>query len=97
MIEIEREERAEDGRWFWHVRGTDICGRSREPLLDACRAFKSMGEPTYREIGLFRPGRTDWDLRTTVGYGASKTVADGANQTPQLKKYQPFKAFGQRP
>jgi len=76
MIEIEREERAEGGRWFWHARGTEIIGRSREPLLDACRALKTMGEPASRFVALFRPGRTDWDLRTTVGYGASKTVVE---------------------
>lgn len=36
-----------------------------------------MGEPLGTVVALFRPGRSDWDLRTTVGYGASHIAEDG--------------------
>jgi hypothetical protein len=86
MIEIEREERAINGRWGWHVVGRpEYRGRSREPLLDACRALKSLGEPVDQLVGLFQPGRTDWDLRATIGYGASKTVIE-SDYGPRLRK-----------
>ena len=89
MIEIERDEKSVGGRYRWRMRGKpEICGFSREPLLDACRALNSMGEPPGNEICLLRPGGTDWDLRTTVGYGASKTVKD--TLTPRFVPFQSF-------
>jgi hypothetical protein len=96
MIEVEREEQSVDGngvKWRWFVRGRpDLCGLSSEPLLDACRAVKRMGGPTLREIGLFRPGRTgkEWDLRTTVEYGASKTVRESQRNGVRFIDYVPF-------
>jgi hypothetical protein len=90
MIEIEREERSVRGQWRWHRRGRpEFRGFSSEPLLDACRTLKAMGEPTTTQVGLFRPGRSEWDLRTTVGYGASKTVEEPAKRSPRLVNYQP--------
>lgn len=97
MIEIEREEVAveqagawQHQKWRWHVRGNPkIGGISREPLLDACRVLKSMGEEPEQEIGTFRPGRTDWDLKTTIGYGATQTVRD--NDT--ITRFAKFKLY----
>jgi len=89
MIEIEREEKSKKGRWAWQLRRRpEIRGLSREPLLDACRALKAMGEGTEWEIGLFRPGRSDWDLRTTVGHGADLTVAE--SQSARFAKFRKF-------
>lgn len=97
MIEVEREETAipQEGpwkhqRWRWRVRGRpEIQGVSREPLLAACRALKSLGADPQTEIALFRPGRSIWDLRTTVGYGASRTVRDNDRGTVVVK-HTPF-------
>lgn len=93
MIRVERDGVARSGKWEWRasVRGQPVEGRSREPLLDACRAIKSMGGDPLLEIALFRPGRAEWDLRTTVGYGASKTVREQDRGRIRLASYQPFR------
>jgi hypothetical protein len=91
MIEVEREEKAVGTKWRWHVRGRPkICGLSAEPLLAACRALKSMGELPSREIALFRPGKTFFDLKTTVGYGSGKTVREDQRTSPRFVDYHPF-------
>lgn len=98
MIEVEREETAVEQRgewkhqkWRWFVRGRpQIGGISRQPLLDACRSLKRAGADTDEEIRLFRPGRTDWDLKTTVGYGAGITVEDADDRGPQFIKYREY-------
>lgn len=77
MIKVEREEKGQDGRYRYTVPGYAVEGLSREPLLDACRQLKSMGVDTGEEISLSRAGRSEWDLRTTVGKGASLTVVEG--------------------
>lgn len=91
MIEVGREEKAVGTKWYWHVRGRpQISGLSSEPLLAACRVLKSMGEPTSTQVALFRPRKTFFDLRTTVGYGAGKTVEDGQKAGPRFVNYRPF-------
>jgi hypothetical protein len=97
MIEVEREENAVGAetalqrRYRWHVRGRpEINGLSSEPLLDACRVLKSMGEDPLTQVGLFRPGRTAFDLRTTVEYGAGKTVQETQRQGIRFVDYVPF-------
>jgi hypothetical protein len=91
MIKVEREEKASGMKWRWHVVGRpQISGFSSEPLLAACRALKSMGELPSTQVGLFRPGRTFFDLRTTVGYGAFKTVEEGQRVGPRFVNYRPF-------
>lgn len=54
---------------------------SNEPLLDACRILKEMGEPADRLVGLYDTDKytaePDWRMRTTVGYGARFTVEEG--------------------
>lgn len=91
MIEVEREEKAAGSKWRWHVRGRpQICGFSSEPLLAACRALKSMGELPSTECGLFRPRKIFFDLKTTVGYGAGKTVEDSQKAGPRFVNYRPF-------
>ncbi len=76
MIRVEREEKGKYGKYRYLVVGWGVGGLSRQPLPDACRAVHAMGADPSREIGLFRGKSEIWDLRTTVGYGASKTVAE---------------------
>jgi hypothetical protein len=49
-------------------------GRSREPLLDACRAVREAGADLSAEIRLFRKGCAEWDLKCQIGWGAAHTV-----------------------
>ncbi len=92
MIRVEREEQAVGGKWRWHAEvpssGARLEGLSRQPLLDACRALERMGADPATQCGLFRAGRSDWDLRTTVGHGASVTVFE----EPRLRfgRFKPF-------
>lgn len=93
MIKVERDERSVNGRgrkWHWRVQEYGLKGTSREPLLDACRELLKIGVPRGAEVGTYRPGRTEWDLRTTVGYGASRTVSENETQGPRFVKYAPF-------
>jgi hypothetical protein len=75
---------------FWSVQ-QPVYGRSREPLLDACRRLKSMGAEPQVEIGLFHGQATDdWTLRTTVGQGSGLTVRDQASGgRPKFTAYRP--------
>jgi hypothetical protein len=80
MIKVIRREVARNGRWEWRAEvdgGRVVRGRSRQPLLDACRALERMGVHPDHPVGLYREGRLDWDLRTTVGHGADRTVKEG--------------------
>jgi hypothetical protein len=60
-------------------------GRSFQPLLDACRELKRMGVASTAEAALFREGATDWDLKTTIGYGASRTVDENRRAFARYK------------
>ena len=64
------------GRWHWRSGVGPLSGFSSEPLLDACRELARIGVPPTAEVGLFRPDYQNWDLKTTVGYGASQRVRD---------------------
>jgi hypothetical protein len=84
-VEILREE---NGMSFFDVAEPRLCGKSRQPLLDACRELKRMGVASATECGLFRNGSADWDIRCTVGVGAGLTVSEPAKgRTP---KFMPF-------
>lgn len=89
MIRIEIEREVSPGIWAWvaSIAGQTVGGRSRQPLLDACRALKRMGQDPATQIGLFWPGQPDWALRTTIGVGADLTVSEPASG----------KGFGFRP
>ncbi len=75
MIEVViTGKKSRNGVFPYVVRGFAIEGRSRQPLLDACRTLKRMGVDPTRPVGLFREGSRVWDLRTSVGRGAELTV-----------------------
>ncbi len=84
------------GKWFWvawqdmpdNVARCLAQGFSRQPLLDACRAVKLTGEADrHEEIVSRRSGSKTWDLKTTVGYGAGKTVIE--EPSPHFENYRP--------
>ncbi len=77
MIRVERELKGKNGKYRYSIPEYGVRNAvSRQPLLDACREVKRMGADPYREIALFRLGSDTWDLKTTVGYGASKIVSE---------------------
>jgi hypothetical protein len=76
------------------VRGyPNICGRSRQPLLDACRQLKSMGGLTDHRAGVFRPGLDVVDISCVVREGAEFTVSEPSGTgKARFVKYHAFDA-----
>jgi len=75
MIRVELgEEIKRRGVWAYSVSGYDVEGRSKWPLLAACRAVKSMGADPSAQIGLFWRGSDRPSLTCTVAAGAALTV-----------------------
>jgi len=90
MIRIERGKEVSPGVWAYCIPSLGICGRSRQPLLDACRSIKSTGVDTSARLaGIYRKGRAEPDMVCPVDVGASYTVSDTDRGT-RFAKYKPF-------
>ena len=74
MIRVERGDEISPGIFAYTVPSLGLSGRSRQPLLDACRQIKSLLGPTGQLAGLFREGHSEWDIRCRVDVGAELTV-----------------------
>ena len=90
MIRIELGEEVSPGVFAYSVPSHRLCGRSRQPMLDACRQIKSMGGPTAERAGLFREGRLDPDLTCRVDVGAELTVSEPNKGTVRFDKFRAF-------
>ena len=92
-VEIEASEAPGWYNWQWAFPegGIAFSGKSRTPLLDACRALKRAGADPEDEIGLFRKGRSDFDIKTRVGIGARLTVQEKADGgAPYFAKWKAY-------
>ena len=89
MIRVERHEEVRPGNWRYTVPGFGIEGRSRQPLLDACRQIRAILGDTSQRAGLFREGRTEADISCSVNKGALLTVEDGPKGI-RFRKYREF-------
>ena len=98
MIRIERGTEVSPGIWEYTVPSLHLCGKSRQPLLDACRQIKSMGGFTPKQqIGIYRKGRDEPDMFCPIEVGAAYTVAEPAKGgAPKFVKYQTFDFSGLR-
>ena len=76
MIRVERGAEISPGVFAYTVPSLGLSGRSRQPLLDACRQIKTLLGPTGQFAGLFREGRLSPDISCSVEWGASHTVLD---------------------
>lgn len=91
MIRVERGAEVSPGTFAYTIPSHRLCGKSRQPLLDACRELKRMGAATAELVGLFREGREIADMTVRLGVGAELTVSDPAKGGgPKFAKYQPF-------
>ena len=93
MIRVELGNEVKPGVFAWRVAVLDLSGQSRQPLLDAARAVKSMGGDTQQRLGLFRVGRSTADLTASVEVAAGLTVSEANRGGPKFIKYQEFSAF----
>lgn len=92
MIRVERGAETAPGVFAYTVPSLALSGRSRQPLLDACRQIKSFLGPTGQLAGLFREGRSDWDICCRVGAGAELTVKEESAGGIRFAKHKPFAA-----
>jgi hypothetical protein len=90
MIEIVRGAETRPGIWQYSVPSLALGGKSRQPLLDACRQIKSLHGRTGERAGLFREGSDVADISCTVESGALLTVSERDNGSIRFAKYQPY-------
>ena len=90
MIRVERGDEISPGVFAYTVPSLGLSGRSRQPLLDACRQIKSLLGPTGQLAGLFREGHSDWDIRCRVDVGAELTVKEESAGGIRVAKHMPF-------
>jgi hypothetical protein len=93
MIRVELGKEIKPGIFEYRVPGFgdgNVWGRSRQPLLDACRLLKSLGASTASEIGMFREGRSVPDLKCILGKGAELTVSEPDRGRITFVKYRAF-------
>ena len=75
-IRIERGPEVAPGIWEYSVPALALCGKSRQPLLDACRHIKLALGPTGARARLFRGASTVPDISCLVESGAVLTVKE---------------------
>jgi hypothetical protein len=94
MIRIERGAEVGPGIWEYFVCGyPQFCGKSRQPLLDACRQLKSLGGLTDHRAGVFRPGLELVDISCVVREGAELAVSEPSGiGRARFVKYRAFEA-----
>jgi len=92
MIRVERGAETSPGVFAYTVPSLGLSGRSRQPLLDACRQIKSLLGPTGQLAGLFREGHSEWDIRCRVDVGAELTVKEESAGGIRLARHNPFTA-----
>jgi hypothetical protein len=79
------------GMWAYHAPAyPEVCGYSRQPLLDACRQIKRVLGPTSAYAGLFREGRDTPDISCAVEAGAMLTVKEPSGGNIRFGKYEPY-------
>lgn len=90
MIRIERGREVAPGIWEYAVPSLGLSGKSRQPLLDACRQIKAMGTGTGECAGVFRDGRTKPEISCPVEVGARYTVKERASGGIRFERFEEF-------
>ena len=90
IIRIDLGAEVSPGIWEYTAPSLRVGGRSRQPLLDACRQLKSLCAPTAQLAGLFREGRSSPDLTCSVEVGAATTVSEPDRGSIRLVPYRSF-------
>jgi hypothetical protein len=93
MIRIELGREVGPGIFEYAIPSIQICGRSRQPLLDACRAIKRAGDPTEEageHAGVFRDGKAEPDISCLVLKGAELAVSEPNHGKIRFSKFREF-------
>ena len=91
VIRIDLGNEIKPGIFEYRIPSLRVEGRSRQPLLDACRQIKSILGHTAELAGLFSEGRTQWDLRCSVNVGAELTVSERSAGAIRFERFKEFK------
>ena len=89
MIRVEIEEQKGRGIYRYRVVGMAIEGRSRQPLLAACRQIKALYGHGHHTAGAFRKGRSEPDHWCSVEWGAAHRVIEGEDGI-RFARFEPF-------
>jgi hypothetical protein len=93
MIRIERGREVGPGIFEYSIPSLQICGRSRQPLLDACRQIKRALSSTKSagvHAGVYREGKSQPDISCFVLDGADLTIFEPSNGKIKFAKFQEF-------
>jgi hypothetical protein len=93
MIRIELGREVGPGIFEYSIPSLALCGRSRQPLLDACRQIKRALDPTKlagRRAGVFRDGKAEPAISCLVLDGADLTVSEPSRGNIKFVKFQEF-------
>ena len=99
MIRVLRGKEARPGIFEYTGRitpgGTEFEGKSRQPLLDACRKIKSlmgqeMGIQQLVRIGLFREGKDSPDVSCDLHWGTNHTIVERDRDGLVIEKFEPM-------
>jgi hypothetical protein len=97
MITIIRDAEVSPGIWAYHVPSLALCGRSRQPLLDACRQIERALGVTAHTAGVFRDGSELPDIFCPVSVGALTTVLEpDKHRNVHFGKFRAFAGMGGR-
>src|ERR1035441_7700370 len=95
MIRIERGREVAPGIWDSIPSLGLMSGKSRQPLLDACRQIKRALGPTKSagvRAGVYRSGYTEVDISCLVLDGAELTVSEPSRGNIKFVRFQEFDA-----
>jgi hypothetical protein len=93
MIHIDLGNEVAPGIFEYSIPSLALGGRSRQPLLEACRQIKRAVEPTElagERAGVFRDGKAEPDITCMVLKGAELTVAEPSNGKIHFTKFREF-------
>lgn len=91
MIRIERGTEVGPGIWEYHAPAyPSVFGKSRQPLLDACRQLKSILGEMYVRVGVFRDGSEVADISCTLKIGAATAVSETDRDGIRFVKFKKF-------
>jgi hypothetical protein len=89
-LRVERGAEVAPGVFAYSIPSLRIAGKSRQPLLDACRQINSILGPTKSRVALFREGYSEPDIACSVEWGAGRTVFDPSKGRIRFAEFHPF-------
>jgi hypothetical protein len=93
MIRVDRGEEVAPGIFQFSIPSLHLFGKSRQPLLDACRQIKrALGSTKSAGVraGVYREGKSQPDISCLVLYGADLTIFEPSNGKIKFAKFQEF-------